>query len=248
MPVSTQTRPKTSDQPMTLLDPSERTRTGVQHQTTLLGLDAPEPAPQTLFQSSWRDYLFAEIWGRPGLDRRSRYFITISSAACEGGRAEILEGYVRGALKLGDITVAELREAALQLAVYAGWCRGEALDMAVTRVAKQLDLPTAGYRPLRKQSWDPQKRIVEGSANFATVMKFPSPPPTTAYFGAGIVNFVFGEMWMRPELDQRARRWVTLVGVAYSSAATPIRRQSAVPRMQSQSDNATPTRSNVRRA
>ena len=28
---------------------------------------------------------------------------------------------------------------------------------------------------------------------------------------------------MRPELDQRARRWVTLVGVAYSSAITPIR-------------------------
>jgi len=30
-------------------------------------------------------------------------------------------------------------------------------------------------------------------------------------------------MWMRPALDQRARRWITLVGVADSSASTPIR-------------------------
>ena len=30
-------------------------------------------------------------------------------------------------------------------------------------------------------------------------------------------------MWMRPALDQRARRWVTLVGVADSSSTTPIR-------------------------
>ena len=30
-------------------------------------------------------------------------------------------------------------------------------------------------------------------------------------------------MWMRPGLDQRARRWVTLVGVADSSSSTPIR-------------------------
>jgi 4-carboxymuconolactone decarboxylase len=39
---------------------------------------------------------------------------------------------------------------------------------------------------------------------------------------AGIKNFVFGEMWMRPGLDRRARRWLTLVGVAESSATTPI--------------------------
>jgi 4-carboxymuconolactone decarboxylase len=54
-------------------------------------------------------------------------------------------------------------------------------------------------------------------------MVFPAPPPATPYFEAGIVNFVFGEMWARPGLDQRARRWITLVGVADSSASTPIR-------------------------
>jgi 4-carboxymuconolactone decarboxylase len=206
---------------MSLLDPAQRTRTGVQQQSEVLG--APAPEPKTLLDSSWRDYVFAEVWTRSGLDRRSRFLISIASAACEGGRPDVLDGYVRGALKLGELTLAELREAALQLAVYAGWSRGVALDTAVTRAANQLGLPPAEYPPIRAQAWDPKQRIAEGTANFTAVMIFPPPPPVTAYFGGGILNFVFGEMWMRPGLDQRARRWVTLVGVADSSSSTPIR-------------------------
>lgn len=206
---------------MTLLNPAERTRIGVQQQTELLG--APAPQPRTLFECSWRDYVFAEVWTRPGLDRRSRYLISISSAVCEGGRPEVIDGYIRGALKLGELTLSELREAALQLAVYAGWSRGLALDAAVTRVANDLGLPQGDCPPIRAQPWDPKQRLAEGGANFKSVMVFPAPPPVAPYFEGGILNFVFGEVWMRPGLDQRARRWITLVGVADSSASTPIR-------------------------
>jgi 4-carboxymuconolactone decarboxylase len=206
---------------MSLLDPAQRTQTGVHQQTELLG--GPVPEPKTLLEASWRDYVFAEVWTRPGLDRRSRFLISMASAACEGGRPDVLDGYVRGALKLGELTLTELREAALQLAVYAGWSRGVALDTAVTRAANQLGLPPADFAPIREQAWDPKQRIAEGTANFTAVMIFPPPPPVTPYFGGGILNFVFGEMWMRPGLDQRARRWVTLVGVADSSSSTPIR-------------------------
>jgi len=206
---------------MSLLDPAERARTGVRQQTELLAAPASEPG--TLLEASWRDYVFAEVWTRPGLDRRSRYLISIASAACEGGRPDLLDGYVRGALKLGELTLVELREAALQLAVYAGWSRGVALDTAVTRAANQLGLPPADFAPIRERSWDSKQRIAEGTANFTSVMTMPAPPPATPYFEGGILNFVFGEMWMRPGLDQRARRWVTLVGVADSSASTPIR-------------------------
>ena len=206
---------------MSHLDSSERTRVGKHQQQQLLG--APAPEPRTLLESSWRDYVFAEVWTRPGLDRRSRYFISISSAVCEGGRPDVVDGYVRGALELGDIALPELREAALQLAVYAGWSRGVALDTAVTRIADSLGLPHADYPPIRAQPWDPKQRMSEGNANFKSVMVFPAPPPITPYFEAGIINFVFGEVWARPGLDQRARRWVTLVGVADSSASTPIR-------------------------
>jgi 4-carboxymuconolactone decarboxylase len=206
---------------VSLLDPAERIRVGLQQQTELLG--APPREPRTLFESSWRDYIFAEVWTRPGLDRRARYFISICSAVCEGGRPDVVDGYIRGALQLGEITLPELREAALHLAVYAGWSRGVAFDTAVTRVAADLGLPNADYVPLRTEPWAPEQRIAAGSANFKSVMIFPAPQPNTPYFEGGILNLVFGEMWMRLGLDQRARRWVTLVGVADSAASTPIR-------------------------
>jgi 4-carboxymuconolactone decarboxylase len=206
---------------MSLLDPQERVRRGIKQQSELLGAPAREPG--TLFESSWRDYVFAEVWTRPGLDRRSRYIISIASAICEGGLLDVVDGYIRGALKLGELTLPELREAALQLAVYGGWGRGAALDAAITRVAEELGLPNQASPPLRDKLWDPQQRLAEGGANFKSVMIFPSPPPVTPYFEGGILNFVFGEVWMRPGLDQRTRRWITLVGVADSSSSTPIR-------------------------
>lgn len=204
-----------------LLDPADRTERGVRNQTELLGANAPQPA--TLLEASWRDYIFAEIWNRPGLDRRSRFLIAISGAACEGCTPEIIDGYIRGALKLGELTQEELREAALHLAVYAGWARGTFMDTAITRVVRELGLPLAEVPPIRGSSWDPQQRIAEGSASFKAAMVLSGPSPTTPYFEAGILNFVFGEMWLRPGLDQRSRRWITLVGVADSSSNIPIR-------------------------
>jgi len=205
---------------MSLLDPKERVARGRKEQSELTGAAAPEP--QTLLESSWRDYIFAEVWTRPGLDRRSRFLISIASAAHGGTVESILDGYIRGALTLDLLTLAELREAALHHAVYAGWSRGALLDAAITRVAKDLGLPAAPYAPIRSEPWDPAVRHSEGAANFKAVMTFGGPPPVAAYFDGGILNFVFGEMWCRPGLDERARRWITLVGVADSSSGTPI--------------------------
>jgi 4-carboxymuconolactone decarboxylase len=206
---------------VSLLDPAERTRIGGKNQSDLLG--APAAAPQTPLEASWRDYVFAEVWTRAGLDRRSRFLISIASATCEDARADVLHGYIRGALTLGELSLAELREAALHFAVYGGWSRAMGLDSAVTRVANELGLSPADYAPIRAQRWDPKQRLAEGSANFQAVMVSPGPPPVTPYFEGGILNFVFGEMWMRPGLDQRARRWITLTCVADSGATTPIR-------------------------
>jgi 4-carboxymuconolactone decarboxylase len=206
---------------MSLRDPKERSRIGAQQASELLG--APALEPRTLLESSWRDYVFSEVWTRPGLDRRSRYLIAICAAVCAGGRPDVVDGYIRGALKLGELRLSELREAALHLAVYAGWTRGVTLDAALTRAADEIGLAHADYPPIRDQRWDPAQRLADGAANFTAVMIFPAPPPATPYIEGGIINFVFGEVWMRPGLDQRARRWITLVGVADSSAATPIR-------------------------
>lgn len=204
---------------MSRLDPAERTARGAKLQAELGGLHT-EPA--TLVQASWRDYVYAEVWARPGLDLRSRFLISMSTAAGVSDPVAT-ERYVHGALSTGEVTLVELREAALHTAVYAGWTYGEVLDAAVTKVAARMGLPPADYEPIRAAPWDPQARVEEGAASFKHNMMFAGPPPQTAYFEAGIINFVFGEMWNRPALDQRARRWLTLVGVGNSSARTPIR-------------------------
>jgi len=205
---------------MSLIDPKERTLRGVQNQTELLGARPAEPT--TIYEASWRDYVFAEVWTRPGLDRRSRYWIAIAGAAGAGREPEILEGYIRGALKQGDVTLGELREAVLHFAVYEGWLKARFFEACITRVATELGLPPAPYAPIRAEPWDPEVRLDEGGANYQTIMTTPPPPKATAYFVGGIRGFVFGEMWMRPGLDQRARRWVTLVGVADSASVIPI--------------------------
>ncbi len=206
---------------MTLLDPKERLQRGDKLQSELCGKKSAEPV--SLLEASWRDFIYAEVWSRPGLDRRSRFLISIAGAACEGSSSEIIENYVRGALTTGELTQAELREAALHLAVYAGWSRGTFIDQAITKVACELSMPLAEIPPIRGEAWDPAQRLSEGAVNFTATMTFPSPPPVTPYFEAGILNFVFGEMWMRPGLDQRSRRWITMVGVSESASTTPIR-------------------------
>lgn len=205
---------------MSLLDPADRTARGVETQGRVLA--SPAPVPLTLYEASLRDYVFSEIWTRPGLDPRSRYLIALASAANEGDGVAT-ERYARGALANEALTLAELREAALHVAVYSGWTYGGVLDAAVTRAADALGLAADAFPPIRPEPWDPAVRHAEGADSFAHNMLFGGPPPRTAYFEGGILNFVFGEMWNRPGLDQRARRWLTLVGVGNSSASVPIR-------------------------
>lgn len=205
---------------MALLDPDARIQRGSTTQADILAAAATEPV--TLFESSWRDYVFAEVWSRPALDLRSRYLISIASASSFESPGDVLDGYIRGALTRKELTLEELREAALHFAIYGGWSRGAVMDRAISRVADALGLP-ADFTLLRAEPWDPQQRLADGAAGFRDVMTFGGPPPATAYFEGGILNFVFGEAWNRPGLDQRARRWITLVGVADSSSDTPIR-------------------------
>ena len=63
---------------MALLDPRERSERGAALQAEIN--DRPVPAPATPVEESLRDFAYAEVWSRPGLDRRSRYLISIAGA------------------------------------------------------------------------------------------------------------------------------------------------------------------------
>ncbi|WP_233203863.1 carboxymuconolactone decarboxylase family protein [Novosphingobium sp. HII-3] len=209
------------DQPaMTLLDPRDRSARGLAIEGDVTGRAAAAPA--TLLEESWRDFVFAEVWARPGLPRRARFLVAMASAATCGLADTQLDDFVRGALTTEALTLVELREAALHLAVYSGWGNGGRLDRAVTRMSKEQGLAPAEVPPIRSAPWDPEERVAQGHAAFHKVMTFPPGPPSNPYL-EGINNFVFGEMWRRPGLDERSRRWITLVGVCESGADIPIR-------------------------
>jgi 4-carboxymuconolactone decarboxylase len=68
----------------------------------------------------------------------------------------------------------------------------------------------------------PEQREKYGRDWFHYTMTIPAPPSDSPYRQAGIANFVFGEMWNRPGLDMRARRWITLACVGAADTVVPI--------------------------
>jgi len=203
-----------------LLDPKARTERGRAIQAEVTGRPAPEP--RTLVEEGWRDYVYAEAWDRPALSRRAQYLIAMASAVLLGSEDADLDGIVRGALTNNELTVTELREAALHMGPYGGWPRASRLDRSVSRVIQALGLPDAETDPIRAEPWDPEERDREGAEEFIKVMTFPSGPPASPYL-ENMHNFVFGEMWRRRALDEPSRRWLTLVGVCASTTEVPIK-------------------------
>ena len=63
-------------------------------------------------------YVWGEIWSRPGLDRRTRSIVNLGMIAALG-RTHELKLHVRGAVRNG-VTRTEIREIFLQVAAYCG--------------------------------------------------------------------------------------------------------------------------------
>ncbi|CAK7287895.1 NAD(P)-binding domain-containing protein [Streptomyces misionensis] len=76
-------------------------------------------------------YLFAQVWSRPGLSVRDRRLLTLGVAATVG-RPELIQIIARGGLVNDELTPEQLREAALHLAAYTGWCKATAAHAGIT--------------------------------------------------------------------------------------------------------------------
>ena len=71
------------------------------------------------FQDLITRYAWGEIWTRPGLDLRSRRLMVLGTLIALG-RWEEFAMHTRAALVEGGISAAELKEVALQQAIYCG--------------------------------------------------------------------------------------------------------------------------------
>jgi 4-carboxymuconolactone decarboxylase len=67
-----------------------------------------------------------------------------------------------------------------------------------------------------------EERTELGRRWYREVMVSDAPPPTTPYLAHGVVDSVFGELWNRPGLNRRDRRFVTLACVAAAAVEVPV--------------------------
>ncbi len=123
-----------TDQPLRATD-DERAARGNAMASVLLG--APDGIPATTpFRAAGRDFVFSEVWSRPGLDRRSRLWITLA-CVCAARSPIAIDTYLRAALRSGEITIAELREFALQFAVFQGFPKAAEIEAALDLIAQE---------------------------------------------------------------------------------------------------------------
>jgi 4-carboxymuconolactone decarboxylase len=186
------------------------------------------PEALTPFERAQLDFVFGQVWARPGLSRRERRLVTVACVAAADAQQPI-EDHVYAALKSGDVSIEAMLEVVLHFAVYCGWPKASNLERHVrgqwARVQQERGeearpLPALDNDTLGLSDWD--ARIARGAEEFADVNMVPAPPPDSPYQHAGILNFVFGHVWMRPNLNRRDRRFVTVACVGLDDAQMPI--------------------------
>jgi 4-carboxymuconolactone decarboxylase len=72
------------------------------------------------------------------------------------------------------------------------------------------------------ERFDREQRQAAARAEYEHIMTTPSPDPTGSFVEAGVIGFVFGEMWRRGVLTPRDRRWITLSCLGADDTALPI--------------------------
>ena len=108
---------------------SERMEKGVEEFVSVNLL--PAPSPETPYRHAGiLNFVFGHVWQRPGLTRKERRIVTVTSVAIDDSPMP-LKTHVRSAILSGDISKEEMDEIVLQFAAYYGFAKGEALSGAV---------------------------------------------------------------------------------------------------------------------
>jgi len=97
------------------------------------------------FQRFITEVAWGRVWSRPGLDQRTRHLITLAMLAALDRREE-LAMHVAATVRTG-VTVDELKEVFLQVALYAGVPAANAAFALAKRVLAETPQPAAKTDP-----------------------------------------------------------------------------------------------------
>ncbi len=184
--------------------------------------------PTTPFEETTLDFVFGQIWARPGLTRKQRRLVTLT-CVCAADATGPIDDHMYAALATGDLKIEELLEFTLHFAVYCGWPKASQAETSLRKQHARLqnergtsfepwpEYPTSSLGPA-----DHEIRLAGGEQCFEDINLVPSPGRGSPYYQAGILSFVFGHLWQRPGLSRVDRRFVTVPCVGVSDALTPI--------------------------
>ena len=100
----------------------------------VLGFDAG-PVNTPLGEAA-RDFIFQEVWPRPGLDITARRWITLT-CMCASANTSGTKYYFHGYLNTGEVTEEQLREFVLQFSTYMGFAEGAKVEFLLNEVLRE---------------------------------------------------------------------------------------------------------------
>lgn len=174
---------------------------------------APPPPPGAYDAAPYlgeirNQVLFGDIWERPGLSKRDRSLITIAVNQALYATEEIRLHVERG-LDNG-LTQAEIAELIAHVLVYSGFPTGVNAARAATEVFRARGLPAAPEAtPRNREPVAPPE--------------YPNAFPATPYLTALLNDFVYGELWERPDLSKRDRSLATIAVAQTMNASSELR-------------------------
>jgi 4-carboxymuconolactone decarboxylase len=90
------------------------------------------------FTEAAQNFVLAEVWARPGLDLRSRRWITLA-CVCAARAPMAIKTYMKAALDSGEITVDEMREFILQFGVFQGFPKAAEAELILGEILRERD-------------------------------------------------------------------------------------------------------------
>jgi 4-carboxymuconolactone decarboxylase len=119
------------------MTPAERTALGKQTFAEVMTFPPPaDGSPVT--GCGLIDFVFGEMWPRPGLGLKERRLITVACVAFQDAATPIAS-HVWAALKSGDISFEEMDELALHFAAYCGWPKGSYLNQVISEQKQRIE-------------------------------------------------------------------------------------------------------------
>jgi len=163
------------------------------------------------------DHVLGDIWSRPQLGRRDRSFVSVTALTCLGAERE-LRTHIGGALNHGA-TADEIEELILHVSAYAGYPRAfDGMRVALAVFTERDDVEMPRQRCDAAELDDDERRAagLEALAGLTGVAPeaVPAAVEPLGEVGRFAVDYLFGQIWSRPQLPPRDRSLITLTALA----------------------------------